>query len=107
MKGSTIGPNTPYNYDDSAGQESRVYVIDSGLTASHPQFLSASDIEWLWAGPFEDTTKDDADTDDGHGTAVSRAQSVNKTSLRILDGIFSHWGSRWSGEESSSNRSTL
>ena len=55
-----------------AGQESRVYIIDSGLTEDHPEFRTNSlNIRWLWAGPFSDYgQRNDADEDE-HGTAVS------------------------------------
>lgn len=60
-----------YNYDDSAGKDSRVYIVDSRLSPSHHEFsLQEENLEWLWAGPFQENTLRDDCSPLEHGTAV-------------------------------------
>ena len=53
-----------YTYDDSAGEGTCAYVVDTGIDTEHPEFEGRA--EWL------ENFADDDDTDgDGHGTHVA------------------------------------
>ncbi|KAI9820804.1 MAG: hypothetical protein M1827_005175 [Pycnora praestabilis] len=79
-----------YYYDSTAGQNTRVYIIDSG--ASNNFQFTGKQIDWIWAGPAPDTGKKD-DTS-GHGTCmlskvigsgVGVAKNAKSTMVSIAD----------------------
>lgn len=54
--------STSYTYDSSAGADTCVYVIDTGIAVTHPEFEGRATFAANFAG-------DGSDTDDnGHGT---------------------------------------
>ncbi|KFA69321.1 hypothetical protein S40285_08524 [Stachybotrys chlorohalonatus IBT 40285] len=57
------GP-TAYVYDDSAGAGSCVYILDTGITVTHPEFGGRA----FWGANFASSVNTD---DNGHGTAVA------------------------------------
>ncbi|KAF2428703.1 hypothetical protein EJ08DRAFT_316014 [Tothia fuscella] len=72
-----------YVYDDTAGEDVDVYIIDSGADLKHPEFTQGADIassaRWLYAGldPDGTTPEDDSeftagsqDSGPGHGTCM-------------------------------------
>ncbi|KAG8529632.1 uncharacterized protein KY384_005112 [Bacidia gigantensis] len=78
-KGQTDFPDG-YYYDDTAGANTRIYIIDSGLDKTHSDFKGV-DITYKYTGPFGPTTEDDNGSDDGHGTAMCSA------ALGVVDGV--------------------
>jgi subtilisin family serine protease len=80
--------NTPYRYPDSAGSGVTVYVIDTGIQTSHPEFQGRA----RWGNSFCDNC---GNTDDnGHGThcagtigsrSYGVAKNVNLVAVKVLD----------------------
>ena len=60
-----------YYYDESAGKDIRIYVIDSGVQPDHEEFARV-DVSWRFSGPFGPTNEaDDTPSDSGHGTCMA------------------------------------
>ncbi|KAM7212601.1 Peptidase S8/S53 domain containing protein [Rhypophila decipiens] len=58
-RGSTV-----YRYDSSAGSGTCVYILDTGINTSHPQFGGRA----IWGVNYADTVNTDGN---GHGTAMA------------------------------------
>lgn len=84
-----------YNYDDSAGANSDVYIIDTGILISHPAFGGRAS----WGATFGDYPDSD---DNGHGThcagtAVSGPYGVAKSAKVIAVKVLNDKGNgSWS-----------
>jgi len=71
----SVDTERQYLYPDSAGKGSRVYVIDTGIETSHPEFQGRA----LFGASF--TTDGDEDLN-GHGTHC--AGTIASKSVRLL-----------------------
>ncbi|KAI1505284.1 protease [Biscogniauxia marginata] len=80
---------TTYTYDDSAGEGTYAYIIDTGIFIDHPDFEGRA----TWGASFVEG--DDTETDGhGHGTHVSGttasktygvAKKANLIAVKVLD----------------------
>lgn len=88
---SSRTPNTDtYVYDDSAGEGTYTYIIDSGIFVDHPEFEGRA----TWGKSFvEDDAKPTTD-ENGHGTHVAGiagsktygvAKKTNLIAVKVLD----------------------
>ncbi|KAI4143814.1 MAG: hypothetical protein L6R39_004445 [Caloplaca ligustica] len=63
-----------YHFDDTAGQGTRIYIIDSGLDLTHKEFKDYNP-DWMYAGPYAEKSQSDSLKDDTyappHGTAMA------------------------------------
>ncbi|KHN96324.1 Subtilisin-like serine protease PR1A [Metarhizium album ARSEF 1941] len=79
--------STAYRYDDSAGEGTCVYVIDTGIETSHPQFEGRA----TWLKSFIDGEDEDGHGHGTHcaGTIGSRDYGVSKKTklfaVKVLD----------------------
>ncbi|KAJ5403999.1 hypothetical protein N7509_003870 [Penicillium cosmopolitanum] len=89
----TAGKEAGYNYFDSAGEGTRVYIVDSGLAQDHEEFNEVQgDIGWIYGRPDSQAAENDFDDKRAHGTcmascAVGRKDGVAKkaslTAVRV------------------------
>ncbi|KAI0597773.1 protease [Biscogniauxia sp. FL1348] len=86
---SRVPNTTTYSYDDSAGEDTYAYIIDTGIFIEHPDFEGRA----TWGASFVDG--DDSETDGhGHGTHVAGttastsygvAKKANLIAVKVLD----------------------
>jgi subtilisin family serine protease len=84
-----LGDSTSYRYDSTAGANTCVYVIDTGISTTHPEFEGRATFLANFAG---DGIDDDANGHGTHcaGTVGSKTYGVAKRTklfaVKVLDG---------------------
>lgn len=87
-----------YNYEESAGRSSRVYVIDSGLNLDATTAWDGRRVEWIHAQPFGSTEQ--KDVSDGHGScmadlAIGKINGVSRGHISISCVMHTDTRERW------------